>query len=180
MHDELRHQVVRLLRGDGAHATYAAVLRAFPARWAGARIADLAHTPWRLLEHLRICQWDILEFSRDPAHESPTFPAGYWPEGDAPASARAWKRSVQAFLADLDAMIALVEDPAIDPTAAIAHTEGTSLLREALLLADHNSYHLGQLVHLQRALTASERRRRRAASARSKPRRRAHSGRAAR
>ena len=160
-HDELRTQVVRLLRGDGAHAPYAEVLGAFPARWAGQRIPAVPHTAWRLLEHLRIAQWDILEWTRDAAHESPDFPRGYWPDTEAPPSARAWKQSIAAFLADLEAMIALVEDPATDPTAAIPHTDGVSLLREALLLADHNSYHLGQLVLVQRTLQAAAKARRR-------------------
>ena len=153
MVDELRTQVERMLRGDGAHATYEDVLRTFPSRWAGERIPDLPHTPWQLLEHLRIAQWDILEWSRDPSHESPAFPAGYWPKAATPDSEQDWKRSVNAFMKDLEAMIAMVRE-APDPCASIPHTEGVSLLRETLLLADHNSYHLGQLVQLRRAIEA--------------------------
>ena len=125
-------------------------LRTFPSRWAGERIAELPHTPWQLLEHLRIAQWDILEWSRNPSYESPPFPAGFWPKAATPESER--KRSVDA----LEAMISMVRK-APDPCASIPHTEGVSLLREALLLADHNSYHLGQLVQLRRALEAKAR-----------------------
>jgi len=112
------------------------------------------HTPWRLLEHLRIAQWDILEFSRNPKHVSPSFPDGYWPRSDAPPDAAAWDRSVAAFRADLKAMQDLVADPATDLFALLPHGEGQTILREALLVADHNAYHLGQLVMLRRALGA--------------------------
>ncbi len=156
MSDELRAQLERLLRGEGAHDSYAAVMRGFPAQRAGTRLPGSPHTAWRLLEHLRIAQWDILEFSRNPEHESPQFPAGYWPETDAPPDARDWGRSVAAFLKDLEAMIALVRAPDTDLTAPLPHTDGVSLCREALLLADHNAYHLGQLVFLRRLLEAGK------------------------
>jgi hypothetical protein len=115
-------------------------------------VDGVPHTPWRLLEHMRIAQWDILEFSRDPGHVSPAFPEGYWPEGDAPPEAQAWDRSVRAFRADLQAMQDLVRDPATDLFARIPHGDGQTVLREALLVADHNAYHLGQLVMLRRCL----------------------------
>jgi hypothetical protein len=153
---ELRQQLVRALRGEGAHASYAAVLRGFPAEWAGAAVSGSPHTAWRLLEHLRIAQWDILEFSRNQEHESPAFPDGYWPGTDAPPDAGAWRHSVAAFLEDLDAMIAMVRDESIDLVAPLPHTDGVSLYREALLLADHNAYHLGQLVLLRRILEATQ------------------------
>jgi hypothetical protein len=107
-----------------------------------------------LLEHLRIAQWDILEFSRDGRHVSPPFPEGYWPSGDAPPDEEAWERSVSAFRADLKAMEALVADPSTDLFAPIPHGQGQTVLREALLVADHNAYHLGQLVLLRRLLGA--------------------------
>src|SRR5207302_8464774 len=97
---------------------------------------------------------DILEFSRNPRHVSPEFPAGYWPEGDAPADSKAWDRSVAAFKADLQAMCDLVADPSTDLLAPIKHGQGQTILREALLAADHNAYHLGQLVVVRRALGA--------------------------
>jgi hypothetical protein len=103
---------------------------------------------------MRIAQWDILEFSRNPAHVSPPFPAGYWPNGDAPPNTAAWDRSIEAFRADLKAMQDLVTDPAVDLFSPFPHGQGQTLLREALLLADHNSYHLGQLVTVRRFLGA--------------------------
>jgi hypothetical protein len=118
----------------------------------GARVDGVPHTPWRLLEHMRIAQWDILEFSRNAAHVSPPFPEGYWPAGDAPPDSAAWDQSVAVFRADLQAMQDLVADPTTDLFARIPHGEGQTILREALLVADHNAYHLGQLVMLRRCL----------------------------
>src|SRR5579862_5089047 len=118
----------------------------------GARTQGLTHTGWQLLEHVRIAQRDILEFSRNAAHVSPEFPEGYWPKTPAPQSEEEWSDSVAAFTRDLREMIRLVENPRTDLYAPIAHGQGQSILREALVLADHNSYHLGQLVDLRRAL----------------------------
>ena len=112
------------------------------------------HTPWRLVEHIRIAQWDILEFCRNPKHVSPKFPDGYWPDGDAPPDSTAWGKSVEAFRADLQAMQDLVADPSTDLFTPIPHGDGQTILREALLVADHNAYHLGQLVTVRRALGA--------------------------
>jgi len=110
------------------------------------------HTPWELLEHLRITQWDILEFSRNAQHRSPDFPAGYWPKEAAPPSDKAWDKSVAAFRAELKAMIDLINAPATDLFAKIPHGDGQTILREALLTADHNSYHIGQLVLVRKLL----------------------------
>ena len=115
---------------------------------------ELPFTAWRLLEHLRLAQWDILEFSRDPKHQSPQWPEGYWPEGDAPANAAAWDASVAALRRDLAEMEKLVRDPSNNLFAPIPHGQGQTLLREALLVADHNSYHVGQLIMLRRLLGA--------------------------
>jgi len=104
------------------------------------------------LEHLRIAQWDILEFSRNAGHVSPPWPDGYWPRGDAPPDERAWDRAVDAFRTDLAAMCVSVADPATDLFAPIPHGDGQTVLREALLVADHNAYHLGQLVVVRRLL----------------------------
>ena len=152
----LREHLLYLLRGGGAHLHFEAAIADLPAELRGIKPAGLPHSPWRLLEHLRICQWDILEFSRNPKHVSPKFPDGYWPQGDAPANADAWERSVAGFRADLRAMQDLVADPATDLFAPIPHGQGQTILREALLVADHNAYHLGQLVVLRRLLGAWE------------------------
>jgi hypothetical protein len=150
----LRDHVLYLLRGGGAHLDFEAAIADLPAELRGIKPAGLPHSPWRLLEHLRICQWDILEFSRNPKHVSPQFPEGYWPKGDGPPDAAAWDRSVEAFRADLQAMQDLVADPATDLFARIPHGQGQTILREALLVADHNAYHLGQMVVVRRLLGA--------------------------
>ncbi len=152
----LRDHVIYLLKGGGAHLSFEQAIVDLPEDLRGAKVEGVPHTAWRLLEHMRICQWDILEFSRNPKHVSPDFPDGYWPEGDAPPDSEAWEKSVQAFRADLQVMIDLVANPDIDLFAQISHGNGQTILREALLVADHNAYHLGQLVFLRRSLGAWE------------------------
>jgi len=146
--------VLYLLKGGGAHLHFEQAVDGLPPELRGAKVAGVPHTAWRLLEHLRICQWDILEFSRNAEHVSPDFPDGYWPESDGPPSAGAWDRSVAAFQRDLRAMIDLVADKNTVLFAPIPHGDGQTILREALLVADHNAYHLGQLVLLRRCLGA--------------------------
>ena len=143
-----------LLRGGHAHATFAEVVERWPEGLRGMLPPGAVHTAWQLLEHLRICQSDILEFSRSARHVSPKFPEGYWPTSTAPPDAAAWDRSVAALHADREAMEALLADPATDLLARIPHGDGQTILREALVLADHNAYHLGQLVLLRRLLGA--------------------------
>ena len=110
----LRRHLLELLDGGHAHPDFEAAIAGLPAELRGAKPPGLPHTPWRLLEHMRIAQWDILRFSVDPDHVSPEFPAGYWPDGDAPPDPAAWDRSVEAFRADLQAMKDLVADPQTD------------------------------------------------------------------
>jgi len=148
----LRQHLVFLLKGGGAHVHFADAVEGFPEAKRGAFIAGLPHTGWQLLEHARIAQWDILEFSRNPKHVSPGFPEGYWPKTPVPADDAAWLKSVEAFHKDLQELINLVKNPKTDLYAKIPHGDGQTILREALLLADHNAYHLGQLVDLRRAL----------------------------
>jgi hypothetical protein len=155
--DALRKHLIEVLDGGHAHLTFDDAIAGLPAELRGARPAGLPHTPWRLLEHMRICQWDILRFSVDPSHVSPEFPAGYWPAGDSPPKPGAWDASVAAFQADLQAMKDLVMDPKTDLFAPIPHGQGQTILREALLVADHNSYHLGQIVTVRRLLGAWDR-----------------------
>jgi hypothetical protein len=155
----LRKHILNVLRGGGAHVGFDEAIADFPARLRGAKPSDAPHTAWQLLEHMRLAQWDILEFSRKPTHVSPGFPAGYWPSTEAPPDEKAWEKSVAAFHADLKAMQQLVSDPKIDLLARVQHPEAQekhTLLREALLVADHNAYHLGQLVLLRRLLGAWE------------------------
>ncbi|MGD0043160.1 MAG: DinB family protein [Isosphaeraceae bacterium] len=152
--EALRKHLLELLEGGHAHLDFETAIADLPVELRGVRPQGLPHTPWRLLEHMRIAQWDILRFSIDPDHVSPEFPSGYWPEGDAPPDAAAWDRAVAAFRADLKAMMDLVSEPATDLFAPITHGQGQTILREALLVADHNAYHLGQLVTVRRLLGA--------------------------
>ena len=150
----LRKHLLYLLGGGGAHVDFDSAITGWPARLRGSKPKGLPHTAWQLLEHLRIAQWDILDFSRNPKHVSPEWPEGYWPSTDAPPSPAAWNNSVSTFQADLKAMMSLVKSPRRDLFARIPHGEGQTILREALLVADHNAYHLGELVYLRRALGA--------------------------
>jgi hypothetical protein len=151
-HKSLREHLLYLLRGGGAHLSFDKAVAGIPPALRGRTVPPVPHSPWRLLEHLRIAQWDILEFSRDSEHVSPTFPDGYWPRGDAPPDDSAWDRAVDAFRADLMELCALVANPATDLFTPIPHGDGQTVLREALLVADHNAYHLGQLVVVRRLL----------------------------
>jgi hypothetical protein len=151
-HHALREHLVYLLKGGGAHIHFMDSLEGFPTGKRGTLAQGLSHTAWQLLEHVRLAQWDILEFSRNPKHVSPEFPDGYWPKTPIPPSDEVWEKSVAKFQDDLEKMIRLVENPKTDLFAKIPHGQRQTILREALLLADHNSYHLGQLVDLRRAL----------------------------
>ena len=150
----LREQLVDLLESGGAHATFEAVVKDFPAELRGRKPNAFPHTAWMLLEHLRMAQWDILEFSRNPDHVSPPWPAGYWPKTEAPSDDSAWNKSIREFRRDREAMQNLASDPKSDLFARLPWGDGQTILREALLVADHNAYHLGQLVLVRRALGA--------------------------
>jgi hypothetical protein len=150
----LRDHVINVLRGRGAHVDVETALKGVPAALRGKRPKGLPYSLWELLEHMRIAQWDILEFSRNAAHVSPPWPAGCWPKTAAPPSASAWAKSVRAFRDDLEEMCRLVADPSTDLFARIPHGDGQTILREALLVADHNAYHGGQVVLVRRLLGA--------------------------
>ena len=151
----LREHLLYLLRGGGAHVKFDEALKDFPPDLFNHRVGGVPYTPWQLLEHMRIAQWDILEFSRSAAHVSPAWPEGYWPDGDKEAGEGDWRRSAERFRSDLREMEALVADEANDLHAPVPHGDGQTLLREALLVADHNAYHLGVLVTLRRVLEAA-------------------------
>lgn len=151
---KLREEVIELLKKGNAHADFESAVKDMPTGLRGKRPEGAAHSPWEILEHLRIAQWDILEFTRNAKHVSPEFPAGYWPEKQTPPDEKSWDRSVNAFRDDLNAMAKLIDDESTDLFAPIAHGDGQTVLREALVLADHNAYHLGELVLLRRLLGA--------------------------
>ena len=152
--EALRQQVLSLLKGGNAHADFDTAFKDFPANLRGTRPKGAEHSPWDVLEHLRIAQWDILEFSRNPKHKSPDFPGGYWPHTASPPDEGAWDKSIKSFRADLEAMSKLVADESTDLFAKIPHGDDQTILREALLVADHNAYHLGEAVLLRRLLSA--------------------------
>lgn len=151
---QLREHVVELLNGKGAHATFDDAVKAMPEKLFGVKPESLPHSAWMLLEHLRLAQWDILEFSRDPKYKAPKWPDDYWPKSAAPPNQAAWDKSVQQFRKDLKAMQDLVSDPKTDLFAKIPWGDGQTILREALLVADHDAYHIAQLVDVRRLLGA--------------------------
>jgi hypothetical protein len=152
----LRQHVVEVLQGGHAHATFDAAVKNMPAALRGKRPKGAEHSSWEILEHLRIAQWDILEFSRNPKHKSPDWPAGYWPSTQAPPDENAWDKSVRAFRKDLKAMCDLIRDESTDLLTQIPYGDGQTILREALLTVDHNAYHLGEMVLVRRLLGAWE------------------------
>jgi len=148
----LREQVLGLLRGGHAHMSLDEAVADFPLDRINDRAPLVPYTPWHLLEHIRIAQEDILEFTRDPQWVSPPWPAGYWPARDEQADAARWNATINAIRRDLEAMQALVADTANDLTADLPHAPGYTLLREALLVADHNAYHLGEFAILRQVM----------------------------
>lgn len=150
--ESLREHVADLLRGGHAHVNFDTAVKNWKPELRGVKPSSAVHSAWQLLEHLRISQWDILEFSRNADHLSPSFPDGYWPDEDEPADDAAWESSLKEFRRDHDLMLALVKDVTIDLQAPIPHGQGQTILREALMLAQHNGYHIGQLMTLRKML----------------------------
>jgi len=148
----LRKMLIDAMRGHESHLDFDSALKDFPAEARGIKLAGAPHTAWQLLEHMRLAQRDILDFSRDPKHKSPEWPEGYWPSTEAPPDEKAWDASARAFQNDAREFNKLVQAPEQDLFKTIEHGEGQTLLREALLAATHNSYHLGQLVFLKKML----------------------------
>ena len=153
MNDQsLRKHLLELLDGAQAHATFDQVIADFPARLRAEIPKGLPHSAWMLLEHMRIAQWDILDFSRNPKYKPLKWPGDYWPKNPAPPSEAAWDESVKAFHEDLEALKKLVNDPKADLFAKLPWGDGQTVLRQAMLVADHNSHHLGQLIDVRRLL----------------------------
>jgi hypothetical protein len=148
----LRDHLLHLLKGGGAHVTFDDAMGDWTLQLAGVKVANFPHTAWMLLEHMRLAQWDILDFSRNPKHVSPPWPEGYWPASEAPTDEKARTASMAALRKDLRTMERLVADRRVDLYAPIPWGDGQTILREALLLADHNAYHLGQLVMLRKSI----------------------------
>lgn len=148
----VRQHLIELLDGGYAHVEFAKAVAQFPVDQRGKKIPDIPYTAWQLLEHVRIAQWDIVEFTIDPAHVSPDWPDGYWPKEATPPTERSWDESIASFKDELAKMTALVRDPSTDLHTPLPHGDGQTVLREALTLADHNAYHLGEFVVIRRLL----------------------------
>ena len=152
-HPELRSRLAEFLDSDSAHIDFDSAVDGFPVEKINTRIAGAPHTAWQLLEHIRIAQWDILEFCRDASHVSPDFPDGYWPAEE--GTSASWNASVEQVRSDIAAMRELVSGTNSDLFARIPHGDGQTLFREALLVIDHNAYHLGQLMLMRRMLEST-------------------------
>jgi hypothetical protein len=150
----LRKHLADLLRMKGAHVSLEEAAADFPPALRGVKPAGAPHTAWQLLEHMRIAQEDILDFSRNPNYEEKTFPDDYWPAAEAPPGETAWDESLKQFQEDLKEFQKLLADTSHDLLARLPHGSGQTLLREALLVADHNAYHLGQFMFLRKMLEA--------------------------
>ena len=148
----LRDHLLYLLKDGGAHVGFDDAMGDWPVQLAGVKVANFPHTAWMLVEHMRLAQWDILEFSRNAKHVSPAWPEGYWPASEAPPNEKAWTASIAAFKKDLRTVERLVSERKVDLYARIPWGDGQTILREALLVADHNAYHLGQLVMLRKSI----------------------------
>jgi uncharacterized damage-inducible protein DinB len=148
----LRKNLVELLRGGHAHLTPEHALNGLSPALRNVRPANSPHSVWENLEHMRLAQEDILRYTIDASWVSPDFPEGYWPKETGELTEEAWAASVTAFITDLEEVVKLVEDRNLDLTAEIPHGEGRTYLREILLVADHNAYHLGQIVQIRKSL----------------------------
>lgn len=156
MNSSLITTLKELLAGGHAHVTFDDAVKHLPPELQGVVPNGVPYSIWQLVEHIRITQWDILEFSRNPDHESPEWPSGYWPKEKAPANAMAWKQSLEQIRRDRKAFISLLEQPDADLYTPFSWGDGQNLLREAMLIADHTSYHTGQIIILRRMLNAWE------------------------
>ena len=150
--ERTRRELLQLLNGRNAHMTFANATAKFPPDHINSRPPNVPYTFWHLVEHLRLAQADILEFIVDAGYEAPAWPEGYWPTPDAQASEEEWQQSLAAFAVDQTQLAALIQDPQIDLTAEMSHAPGYTILREILLVADHNAYHVGELAILRQVM----------------------------
>ncbi len=153
MHDKaLREELLGLLQGGNAHMSFDTAVSGFPMEEINRQVPNGTYRVWHLLEHMRIAQWDILEFVRNPNHVSPPFPDGYWPRPNESATPAKWNKIVKGFQSDLKAVVELVRDPKTDFFGPIPHAKDYTVIREMLLVADHNAYHVGEFVSIRRVL----------------------------
>jgi hypothetical protein len=148
----LREHLVKLIRGGQAFQPIEVLLQGLTVVVAGKSVPELPYTIWQLTDHMRFTLQDILEFTRNPNYTEPAWPDDYWPKEKAPASQAALSESIKAIQAGMEEMIQLVQDPGNDLYKPFPHGNGQTLLREALLVAEHNAYHLGQIMVIRRLL----------------------------
>lgn len=145
-------ELKKLLNGGGAHVGFKDAVANLPFNLLGEKPYNLPYSIWQLVEHIRIAQWDMLEFSKDGSHRSPKWPDEYWPKELVPKDEHAWNNTLKQIDADLKEFIALLDSS--DLYEPIAHGDGQSILREALQIADHNAYHIAEIVVIRRLLGA--------------------------
>lgn len=150
--DLLREQLLALLRGGNAHLPFEEAVADFPMGAINTRPPNVPYTPWHLLEHLRLTQWDIVEFIRNPKHISPEWPKGYWPAPSARTDPPGWEKTIADYCADKDALEKMVADPHTDLLAPLPHAPGYTILREILVVSDHNAYHIGEFAILRQVM----------------------------
>ena len=146
------NELVDVLQKGNAHVSFNDAVENIPFEALGKKIQGLPYSIWQIAEHIRIAQWDILDFSRNANYKAPKWPDDYWPEEESPGNEAAWKDCITQFNSDLNAFIDLLQDPRSDIFKPFAHGNGQNLLREALLIADHNSYHTGEIIILRRLM----------------------------
>lgn len=148
----IRELLLEQLNGRNAHVDFQKAVENLSITDLGIKPEQFPHTIWELVEHIRIAQHDIVAFSKDPGYESPSWPEGYWPESDKPTGPDEWEKSLEAIERDHRAMVELVKDKDRDLLAPLKHGDGQTLFREAMLIVDHNSYHIGQIVQMRRVM----------------------------
>jgi hypothetical protein len=152
--DLIRQQFIGLLNGAQAHMTFDMIVADMPLATANAKAPHFPYTPWHLVEHMRIAQHDILQFVLDPAYRSPSWPEEFWPAEDTVVDRAGWDQSLALFRQDFEQVQNLIRDPETDFFAPIPHAPDYILFRQILLIADHNAYHLGELITLRQVLAA--------------------------
>jgi hypothetical protein len=150
--DILRQQLLQLLRGGNAHLTFEQAVADFPPEDINKKPPNVSYSAWQLLEHIRIAQSDILQFVLNPNHKSPKWPEGYWPEKGITADEDDWDKTIRNIHKDLDILQELVANPDTDLTAPIPHARDYTILREVLLVSDHNAYHIGEFAILREVM----------------------------
>lgn len=149
----VRQQLLALLNGGNAHMTFEQAVADFPDEHFNTRPLNIPYTPWHILEHLRIAQWDILDFIRNPDYITPEWPKEYWPDSEATAHQEQWDKTINSFLENLQSLRDIVSDPETDLYGPIPHAPDYNIFREMLVVSDHNAYHIGEFAILRQVMS---------------------------